>query len=179
VRGSLASIQGVTWGRVARHADERGSFREAWRASAFAAEHGRFVQANVSLSGPGVLRGLHYHRGQLDHWVVLAGRVFVALVDLRALRTDPRAVAPTESRTIGADETVTIPPYVAHGFLALEPTELLYLVTNEYDGSDERGIAWDDPELAVPWPVAGLTGRTPILSPRDRASPRLRELGAV
>ena len=171
----MSRIDGVVWSRVTRHADERGSFREVWRASAFAER--RFVQANVSLSATGVLRGLHYHRHQLDHWVVVAGRVFVALVDLRPLRADPHAAARVETRTIAADETLTIPEYVAHGFLALEPTELLYLVTNEYDGSDERGIAWDDPDLAVPWPARGA--RTPILSPRDRANPRLAEIRAA
>lgn len=173
-------IEGVAFGHLTRYADARGSFRELWRKSAFVDGGGRFVQANVSLSAAGVLRGLHYHRRQLDHWIVLSGRVFLALVDLRALRADARANAPVDARTIGADDTVTIPEYVAHGFLALEPTELLYLVTNEYDGTDERGIAWDDPELAVPWPVASLPGRAPILSPRDTSNPRLAALrGAI
>ena len=70
-----------------------------------------------------------------------------------------------------------IPTGVAHGFLALEPLELIYLVTNEYDGSDELGFAWDDPAVGVPWPVLSVTpdGR-PILSGRDQTNPPLAEL---
>jgi dTDP-4-dehydrorhamnose 3,5-epimerase len=72
---------------------------------------------------------------------------------------------------------VDIPVGVAHGFLALEPLELIYLVTNEYDGTDELGFAWDDPLAAVPWPALHMTtdGR-PVLSDRDRSNPSLREL---
>jgi dTDP-4-dehydrorhamnose 3,5-epimerase len=78
-----------------------------------------------------------------------------------------------------ADDWVVIPVGVAHGFLALEPLELLYLVTNEYDGTDELGFAWDDPAVGVPWPQLSNTpdGR-PILSDRDRANPPLAELVA-
>ena len=65
-----------------------------------------------------------------------------------------------------------IPTGVAHGFLALEPLELLYLVTNEYDGSDELGFAWDDPAVGVPWPnVTGTPDGRPILSDRDMTNP--------
>ena len=67
-----------------------------------------------------------------------------------------------ETRELAADEWVVIPTGVAHGFLALEPLQLVYLVTNEYDGSDELGFAWDDPAVGVPWPALGGTaGRTP------------------
>ncbi|OLC58738.1 MAG: hypothetical protein AUH85_00245 [Chloroflexi bacterium 13_1_40CM_4_68_4] len=165
------TMQGVSWGRVRAHEDERGAFREVWRASAFAGSPS-FVQANLSSSRAGVLRALHYHRRQIDHWVVLTGRVFVALVDLRPLRARPSAHPLVVTRTLTADDTVTIPTDVAHGFLALDPTQLLYLVTNEYDGSDELGIAWDDPELAVPWPLEDAPGGL-VLSDRDRANPRL------
>ena len=165
-------VAGVSFGRVRAHEDERGAFREVWRASAF--PEASFVQANRSTSRAGALRALHYHRRQIDHWIVLDGRVFVALVDLRPLIRDAEARPIVETRTLSADDTVTIPLHVAHGFLALEPTELLYLVTNEYDGSDELGIAWDDPELAVPWPTDEV--EAVILSERDRANPRLTEL---
>ena len=72
-----------------------------------------------------------------------------------------------------------IPAGVAHGFLALVPLELLYLVTNEYNGSDELGFAWDDPDVGVPWPALSMTrdGR-PILSERDGSNPPLAELVA-
>jgi dTDP-4-dehydrorhamnose 3,5-epimerase len=69
-----------------------------------------------------------------------------------------------------AGEAVLIPPLVAHGFFALEALQLAYLVTVEYDGSDEHGFAWDDSEAAIPWPT-----RAPILSDRDRRNPRLAE----
>jgi dTDP-4-dehydrorhamnose 3,5-epimerase len=63
---------------------------------------------------------------------------------------------------------------VAHGFLAIEALQLLYLVTNEYDGSDELGFAWDDPAVGVPWPkVEGTADGRPILSDRDRSNPTL------
>jgi len=180
-------LPGVRFGAVQRHGDTRGSFRELWRASTFGAldpaESGappgsepRFVQANLSTSAAGVLRGLHYHSRQLDYWVVASGRAFVALVDVRPLLAHVGS-AVVETRELAADEWVVIPAGVAHGFLALEPLELYYLVTNEFDGSDELGFAWDDPAVGVPWPQVPATpdGR-PILSDRDRTNPPLAEL---
>ena len=74
---------------------------------------------------------------------------------------------------------VVIPAGVAHGFLALDQLELIYLVTNEFDGSDELGFAWDDPAVGVPWPtVAGTPDGRPILSDRDRSNPSLADLVA-
>jgi dTDP-4-dehydrorhamnose 3,5-epimerase len=183
-----SGLAGVRYGAIASHGDSRGAFRELWRASAFpaltAAETGsaegeqpRFVQANLSTSAAGVLRGLHYHRRQLDYWVVASGRAFVALVDVRPLLegTGPRAVV--ETRELAANDWVVIPVGIAHGFLALEPLELVYLVTNEFDGSDELGFAWDDPAVGVPWPAVATTrdGR-PILSERDGSNPSLADL---
>lgn len=185
----VSLLPGVQYGAIARHGDSRGAFRELWRASAFptltptdaGARDGsepRFLQANLSSSASGVLRGLHYHRRQLDYWVVGAGRAFVALVDVRPV-AEGWGTAVVETRELGADEWVVIPSGVAHGFLALEPLELVYLVTNEFDGSDELGFAWDDPAVAVPWPLVPATpdGR-PILSDRDRSNPSLVELVA-
>jgi dTDP-4-dehydrorhamnose 3,5-epimerase len=84
-----------------------------------------------------------------------------------------------ETRVLGEDSWVVIPAGIAHGFLALEPLELLYLVTKEYDGSDELGFAWDDPAAAVPWPRVPQTpdGR-PTVSERDRSNPTLATLVA-
>ena len=185
-----SGLAGVRLGRVQRHADSRGSFRELWRDSAFPAlspaETGapggtapRFVQANLSTSAAGVLRGLHYHRRQLDYWVVVSGRAFVALVDVRPIAARAADRPPVETQELAADEWVVIPAGVAHGFLAIEPLELLYLVTNEFDNSDELGFAWDDPDVNVPWPRFDATpdGR-PILSDRDRSNPSLAELVA-
>jgi len=187
---SGSALPGVRLGRLVRHGDSRGAFREVWRASAFptltVAETGapagskpEFVQANLSSSAAGVLRGLHYHRRQLDYWVVASGRALVALVDVRPVASGAAGRAPVETHELSADDWVVIPTGVAHGFLALEPLELLYLVTNEFDGSDELGFAWDDPAVGVPWPVIDATpdGR-PILSDRDRSNPSLAELVA-
>ena len=184
---SESRLPGVRFGAVQRHGDARGAFRELWRASSFGAlepaETGappgsqpRFVQSNLSTSTAGVLRGLHYHRRQLDYWVVASGRAFVALVDVRPVLAG-RGKAVVVTRELGVDESVVIPAGVAHGFLALEPLELVYLVTNEFDGSDELGFAWDDPAVAVPWPRLPATpdGR-PILSDRDRSNPPLADL---
>jgi dTDP-4-dehydrorhamnose 3,5-epimerase-like enzyme len=75
------------------------------------------------------------------------------------------------------DEWCLIPPGVAHGFLAIEALELLYFVTNEYDGSDEHGFAWDDRLADVAWPpVPETADHRPILSDRDRQNPPLTEL---
>jgi dTDP-4-dehydrorhamnose 3,5-epimerase len=187
---AASALAGVRFGSIVRHADSRGAFREVWRASAFpalspaetgtpAGSEPRFVQANLSSSAAGVLRGVHYHRHQLDYWTVTAGRAFVALVDVRPLvdGSGPRPIV--ETRELAADDWVIIPAGVAHGFLALEPLELLYLVTNEYDGADELGFAWDDPAVGVPWPaVPGTPGGRPILSDRDQSNPPLAELVA-
>jgi dTDP-4-dehydrorhamnose 3,5-epimerase len=170
-----SALAGVHYGRIQRHADDRGSFRELWREEAFPGE--RFVQANLSTSAAGVLRGLHLHRRQTDLWIVATGRAHVALVDVRPMldRTGPNALF--ETRELQEDEWVLIPTGVAHGFLALEPLQLVYMVTNLYDGTDELGFAWDDPAVGVPWPVLQATpdGR-PILSGRDSTNPSLREL---
>lgn len=182
-----SSIPGVRYGAIERHADERGSFRELWREDTFGpidpadagappGETPRFVQANLSTSTAGVLRGLHLHRRQLDHWLVATGRAFVALVDVRPMLAGGDRPG-IETRVLGEDEWVDIPVGVAHGFLALEDLQLVYLVTNAYDGSDELGFAWDDPLVAVEWPaVPGTADGRPILSGRDRSNPSLAEL---
>ena len=180
-------IPGVRYGTVQRHADERGAFRELWRestvgdiepahAGAGQGAEPRFVQANLSSSSAGVIRGLHLHRRQLDRWVIGTGRAFVALVDVRPMLAGGGAPV-IETRELDADDWVQIPAGVAHGFMALERVDLIYLVTNEYDGSDEAGFAWDDPLAAVPWPLPAPTpdGR-PILSGRDRSNPSLTAL---
>jgi dTDP-4-dehydrorhamnose 3,5-epimerase-like enzyme len=190
---AASALPGVRYGRLVRHGDSRGAFRELWRMSAFpaldvadtgptadvvAGRPPRFVQANLSDSATAVLRGLHLHRRQLDYWVVTAGRAFVALVDVRPMIAGGPAPV-VETRVIDADGWVVIPTGVAHGFLALEPLAMLYLVTNEFDGSDELGFAWDDPLARVPWPSATdlptPDGR-PILSDRDRTNPSLTDL---
>ena len=188
-----STLDGVRYVKHLRHGDSRGVFREIWQASAFGpidpasaslapahpATTGKaasFVQANLSSSAAGVLRGLHLHRYQLDYWTVLAGKAFIALVDVRPLVRGTGSRAIVETRTMGPDEAVVIPAGVAHGFLAIDPIELLYLVTNEYDGSDELGFAFDDPAVGVPWPSVATPDGQPILSDRDLSNPLLADL---
>ena len=153
-------------------ADDRGFFMEAWNHKRYsqAGIPQPFKQANFSESARGVLRGLHYHRHQADIWVVAAGQPFIALVDVRP------AVSGTGAPVVETIDAVPgdafyLPAGVAHGFYAREPITLVYLVTNEYDGNDELGFAWDDPDAAVAWPDP-----EPIISPRDADAPSLAQL---
>ena len=165
-------IAGVKIVRLKVFRDERGRFLETFRKEWFPERTWLRVQMNRSDSQAGVLRGLHYHFHQVDYWYVAQGRIRVGLADLRK-----------DSLTFGASEIVEmgeqnecglyIPSGVAHGFYALTDAILIYLVDNYYDGGDEFGVAWDDPDLAVPWNVSA-----PILSERDRANPRLQEIPA-
>jgi len=162
-------IPGVLRALTPTAQDPRGSFTELWRASRW--EHltdQRFVQANLSRSEARVLRGMHFHRRQADLWVLVEGAAFVAVYDLRGpAEADPTPSADTFDMQPG--DAVLIPSGVAHGFYATEPMALVYLVTAEYDGSDERGFAWDDPDAGIQWPA-----RDPILSDRDAANPDLK-----
>ena len=123
------------------------------------------VQANLSVSHAGVLRGIHFHRSQADYWVFLEGRAFIALLDLRSGSPTERTML---TLTIDAGEGrrgIYIPPGVAHGFLAITDTWLQYMVDVYYTGDDEHGFVWDDPEAGVPWPID-----RPVLSERDAAA---------
>jgi dTDP-4-dehydrorhamnose 3,5-epimerase len=164
-------LHGVWLIRLAPVGDARGRFMETYRASwlPFAAP---MVQGNRSESDPRVLRGLHYHRRQADLWYVQQGRVTTVLLDTRI-------GSPTEGKHIvlqqggGQELAVYIPEGVAHGFYAHDNVVMSYLVTNEYDGSDELGVAWNDTDLGIEWP-----DQNPILSDRDTTNPRLGEVTA-
>jgi dTDP-4-dehydrorhamnose 3,5-epimerase len=148
--------------------DTRGAFMETWRDSWTASLGANFRQANLSRSALGVLRGMHFHERQADLWIVLEGRAAVALTDLRPALAEPSAPTRSEPIEMPSGSALFIPEGVAHGFLALEPLALLYLVTNEYDGSDEHGFAWNDPAAGLVWPM-----ETPIVSDRDASNPSL------
>jgi dTDP-4-dehydrorhamnose 3,5-epimerase len=169
------AIPGV-WRRAATfHADERGAFGELWRENwrgdlpPEARDSLVIRQANLSRSRPRVLRGLHVHQRQADLWAVIEGDVFIALVDLRPILSRTGAVA-VETIDAHPGDVFYLPEGVAHGFYAHDGLTLLYFVTNEYDGSDEHGFAWNDPIAAVPWPDP-----EPILSGRDATAPSLDE----
>ena len=172
--GAHNAISGVVHSRVNPIADERGAFMETWRASTTDRAGVTFRQANLSRSKARVLRGMHFHERQVDLWILLDGRASVALVDLRpAIRGDQR-MPPTERFEMTTGAAVLIPERVAHGFLAIEPIELLYLVSKEYDGTDEYGFAWSDPDVALDWPA-----RDPIVSGRDAGNPPFAEAVAA
>jgi dTDP-4-dehydrorhamnose 3,5-epimerase len=167
-------IAGVYVVQLRPFADERGRFMETFRKEWFPQRSWEVVQTNRSDSKAGVLRGLHYHYEQVDYWIVLRGHIRVGLADLR--RSSPTYLM---TQSLEMDETnalgLFIPAGVAHGFLALTDATLLYIVDNYYDGGrDEHGVAWDDPDLCVKWESSVI----PILSPRDAANPRLKEIAA-
>lgn len=163
-------IQGVRFAKLCPFADERGRFVETFRTSWFPERSWDVVQTNRSDSVAGVLRGLHFHFEQVDYWYVPKGIIRVGLADVRV---DSPTFRTSQTIEIGDDDPigVFIPPGVAHGFLALTDATLTYLVDNFYDGDDELGIAWNDPDLAVDWRVD-----RPILSDRDGKNPLLRDV---
>ena len=156
--------------------DERGFFYESFNQDVFRNATGldvHFVQDNHSRSARNVLRGLHYQiapkaQGKLVRAV--AGEVFDVAVDIRER-------SPTFGQWVGellsADNKrqLWIPPGFAHGFLVLsEYVEFLYKTTDYYAPECERGIRWDDPELAIPWPLTG----EPVISAKDAQNAPLR-----
>ncbi len=151
-------------------ADGRGVFRETFRMEWFPQVDWRRMQANRSDSAENVLRGLHFHHHQFDYWLTPRGEIRVALCDLRASTSSFRAVEMVEMSG-ECMHGLLIPPGVAHGFVALTEATVNYIVSNYYDGADEHGVAWDDPELGVPWGVENA-----IISSRDMNNPRFRDL---
>jgi dTDP-4-dehydrorhamnose 3,5-epimerase len=155
--------------------DPRGYFLETYHAGKYAAGGiaGPFVQDNYSHSVRGTLRGLHY---QLKHAqgklvMALSGRIFDVAVDIRR-------GSPTFTQWVGVElsgenkRQLYIPPGFAHGFCVLsDAADVLYKCTDLFAREDERGIIWNDPTLAIAWPVAA-----PLLSDKDRAYRRLSEM---
>lgn len=162
----------------AKHGDHRGSFSEVWSRNAWA-EQGittEFVQDNHSFSAArGVLRGLHYQAppfAQTKLVRVTRGSIFDVAVDIR--RGSPsfgRWVGLTISA--GKWNQVLVPAGFAHGFLTLEPEcEVLYKASAPYAPEHDRAIRFDDPEIAIEWPVAE---DELILSDKDRNAPLLAD----
>ena len=158
--------------------DARGFFSETWNARLMA-EHGiaaNFVQDNHAFSADkGTLRGLHFQRGPMaqDKLVrVTRGAVFDVAVDIRpGSPTFGRHVSAILSNANWAQ--LWVPKGFAHGYLTLEPdTEVGYKVTAYYAPAHDAGIAWDEPALAIDWPVAR---RAVILSEKDQRQPRLAD----
>jgi dTDP-4-dehydrorhamnose 3,5-epimerase len=155
------------------HEDTRGFFRESFRMSELFEALGEtplFVQENHSRSRRGALRGLH-----AENWEKLIyvphGEVFTAVADVRPDSTTFGAV---DTFVLGESNRLKLflPAAVAHGFCVLsDEADYVYQVTKYYDGTDMQAVTWNDPDLAVPWPISD-----PILSERDRNNPPLRQL---
>ncbi len=175
------SIQDVKIITPKKHGDQRGFFSETYNKPALL-QHGidlDFVQDNHSKSeAAGVLRGLHFQTPPFaqDKLVrVTAGRIFDVAVDIRH-------GSPTFGQRVGAEisaqdwNQILVPIGFAHGFVTLEPnTEVIYKVTAPYAPDHDKGLAWNDPALAIDWPLNGLT---PTLSEKDRVHPVLADLPA-
>jgi len=157
------------------HRDGRGFFLETYHQQKYA-EHGiaeRFVQDNHSYSLRGTLRGLHAQRQRPQGKLVRAvdGEMFDVAVDIRR-------GSPTFARWVGVTlsgdnfRQLYIPPGFAHGFCVLsERVHVEYKCTDFYHPGDEIGIAWNDPEIGIDWPIP-----EPIVSSKDRAAPRLAQI---
>jgi len=168
-------LSGVVIVKVPVFGDERGFFMETFNQQGFesAGLPSNFVQDNHSRSRKGVLRGLHY---QFPQWQgklvrVLSGAIFDVAVDIRP-----------DSRTFGQwygielnDENrlqLYIPPGFAHGFATLsESADMAYKCTSLYKAEDDAGIAWNDPDIGVEWPV-----ENPLVSEKDAAAPLLSQI---
>jgi dTDP-4-dehydrorhamnose 3,5-epimerase len=162
-------IKGVHVVRLSSHPDDRGRFIETFRRS-WVPGCNEMVQGNRSDSKPGVLRGIHYHLFQADYWYVPSGRSIAALVDMRQSSPTYKTVETIEM----GDENevgVYIPPGVGHGFYALTAVTMTYMVDQYFDGSDEFGVRYDDPALAIGWPEGER-----IVSDRDRENPLLADI---
>ncbi|MBE0627409.1 MAG: dTDP-4-dehydrorhamnose 3,5-epimerase [Burkholderiales bacterium] len=158
------------------YADERGYFFESFNQRAFAQATGiaaKFVQDNHSRSVRNTVRGLHYQIQQSQGKLVRAvsGEVFDVVVDLR--RGSP-TFGKSISHHLSAENKsmLWIPPGFAHGFAVIsEYADFLYKTTDYWAPQHERTLLWNDPELAIAWPLAG----EPILAPKDRMGTRLSE----
>jgi len=144
-------IHGVEMKELATHTDERGFFREVIRVSDAIFPEG-FGQWSHTMSYQGVAKGWHVHQKQVDWWYVAAGTIKAALYDTR-----PGSPTHGQIQEVLMGEgqpaiVLKIPPGVAHGYRVLNgPAHIFYVVSNEYDGSDERRIPHDDPTIGYDW----------------------------
>jgi len=170
--------------RPARHGDARGFFSETWSARAWAAEglEVDWVQDNHSLSrAAGVLRGLHYQAPPIAQAKLVRctrGRIWDVAVDARR-------GSPSFGQWFGLELSpenwaqLYIPRGFLHGFLTLEPdSEVQYKADNPYAPDCDGAVRWNDPDLAIDWPLAGLGPEAPMLSAKDAAAPTLADWGS-
>lgn len=157
--------------------DARGFFKETFQAERYreAGIEGTFVQDNYSRSQKGVLRGLHFQITKPQGKLVSCpkGAIFDVAVDI-----DPESTTYGQYVSVELTEEnhkqLWIPPGYAHGFCVLSETaDFDYKCTDYYRPSDEGGVIWDDPDVAIEWPIAN-----PSLSSKDALLPRLADLNA-
>ena len=164
-----------------RHGDDRGWFAETWSQKALdgsSADTG-FVQDNQAFSAAkGTLRGLHFQmaphaQGKLIR--ALRGAIYDVAVDIRT-------GSPTFGHWVSAEltaqggEQLWVPRGFAHGYCTItDDCEIFYKVDGPYAPASEGGVIWNDPDLAIPWPLAG----EPLLSDKDKTLPRLKDLGSA
>jgi dTDP-4-dehydrorhamnose 3,5-epimerase len=172
---STLAVPGPVLIRPQSFGDSRGFFLELYKHSDFVkngiAEH--FVQDNCSKSSKGVLRGLHYQKNPSSQGKLvfcLKGSIYDVAVDIRK-------GSPLFGKWVGVELSeenrlmLYVPEGFAHGFQVLSDTaEVMYKCTAEYAPALDRGIIWNDPDIAVSWPLTG-----PVLSSKDTAHPRLRD----
>ena len=164
-----------------RHGDARGWFSETWSRQSLAAAglEADFVQDNQAFNArKGTIRGLHFQQAphpQAKLVRALRGAIYDVAVDIRP-------GSPTFGRWVAAEltaergEQLFVPRGFAHGYCTLtDDCELFYKVDGLYAPQTEGGVAWNDPDLAIPWPLDG----DPLLSDKDQVLPRLKDLGAV
>ena len=170
---SVPSIAGALLFRPTPHVDERGFFCRTFEAEVLRAaglDHAAFVQHSLSRSTRGVVRGLHARRGAGEAKLVRCsyGAIFDVVVDLRPASPTYRN---WESFELRDDQQVTlyVPAGCAHGFQALtDPADVSYQIDRAHDPAEDVSIAFDDPELAILWPLP-----VSIRSQRDQHAPLL------
>jgi dTDP-4-dehydrorhamnose 3,5-epimerase len=169
------SLPGVYELRPLIHSDSRGAFLESYHHAKFAnvGIKDTFLQDNHSISSRGTLRGLHYqlHHPQAKLCRVIQGEALDVVADIRI--GSPHFGKWTSVLLSAKEQNqIYVPVGFAHGFLALTKTvQFLYKCSDYYDPSDEHGILWNDPALAINW---GTT--TPVLSQRDANQPKLADV---
>lgn len=164
-----------------RHGDARGWFAETWSTKVMdqAGLTNGFVQDNQAFNArAGTVRGLHFQKaphvqGKLVR--VLKGAIYDVAVDVRPGSASYGLWVGAELTAAGGEQ-LFVPRGFAHGYCTLvDDTELFYKVDGQYAPDLEGGVAWDDPDLSIPWPIQGEA----ILSDKDRKLPRLKDLGPV
>ena len=169
----VTRIEGALLFRPIPHIDDRGFFCRTFDAEVLRAaglDPAAFIQHSQSRSAHGVVRGLHVRRGDGESKLVRCsyGAIFDVVVDLRSTSSTYRN---WESFELRDDEQVTlyVPAGCAHGFQALtDPADVSYMINRAHNPAEDVSIAFDDPELAIPWPLP-----VTVISARDRLAPAL------